>query len=250
MEEIAKIVKKFNVKSIPKLTPEEIKKHDRELEERLVMEYRENKAKTFLKKRSLYSEKGVLDHTFSQVEPVSDMFVQLAKKARGIASEYAKGQRFHTILAGQAGAGKTMLAVCIINWCFKKSIEPVNCLFVSVSELADLVYSQYRKEEHERQARYHQLFKDIKDCDLLVLDDLGSESSMQYSSQEASNTIQKALFRIGDLMQGKALIITTNNSEEQLVEIYNDKIVSRLLTDNDDHILNFENVSDYRRAHN
>lgn len=250
MEEIAKIAKRFNISEIPKFTPEQIKERDKQFEEELVAKYLNDKANSFLTKRSLYNEENVLDHTFNQVKPVSDDFVKLAKKAREIAKEYAEGERFNTILSGRAGAGKTMLAVCILNFVSKNSKKPTNCLFISSSELSDLAYSQYNREEYDRQARYHQLFKDVKDCDVLVLDDLGTESSMQYHSSEASNTIQKALFRIGDLMQKKALIITTNNTEQQLEDIYNQKIVSRLLTSNIDHILNFNSVSDYRKAHN
>lgn len=250
MEEVAEIVKRFNIRKIPKLTPEQIKEHDRQLEEKLVNQYLRTKANTFLKKRSLFNEQGVLNHTFSQVEPVSDDFIELAKRARKIAGEYANGQRYNTILAGQSGAGKTMLAVCILNWVHSNAKEPVNCLFISVSELSELAFSQYRKEEVNKQDRYNQIFKDVRDCDLLVLDGLGTESSMQYNSSEASNTIQKSLFRIGDLMQTKSLIITTNNNEKQLEEIYNQKIISRLFTSNTEHILNFSNVKDYRKAHN
>lgn len=250
MDELNEVAERFNIKEIPKFTKKEIMERTRRQEEQLVANYLKNKADTFLTKRSIYNEDSVLDHTFKNVQPVSDDFIKLAKKAMEIAKKYAQGDRFNTILSGQAGAGKTMLGVCILNYIVSKSQKPTNCLFLSVSELADLAFSQYQKEEYDKQARFHQLFKDIKDCDVLMLDDLGSESSMQLNSVEASNTVQKALFRIGDLTQKKALIITTNNTEKQLEDIYNPKIVSRLLTSNIEHILNFKNIKDYRKAHN
>ena len=152
-------------------------------------------------------------------------------------------------MSGQAGAGKTMLAVCILNYLRSKQPQ-AKCLFISVTELADLAFSKYHKEEHDKQARYNQAFKDIEECDLLVLDDLGTESSMTVDTSESSNTVQKMLFRIGDLMQGKRLVITTNNNGDELTDMYNPKIISRLLTSNQDHILKFENVEDYRQQHN
>lgn len=249
-KELEQIIKRFRIKDIPKLTPEQIAEHDRQVEERLVNQYKQSKADNFLKLRSLYNEKNVLNSSFKNVEPVSDEFKTIAQKSAQMAKEIASGQRYNIILSGTAGAGKTMLATCVLNYVSKHSTKPTNCLFLSVSELADLAYSQYNREEYERQARYHQLFKDIKDTDVLLLDDLGTESSMQANTQEAANTIQKALFRIGDLMQGKCIIITTNNTEQQLCSIYNTKIVSRLLTSNKEHILNFGNVEDYRKAHN
>ena len=153
------------------------------------------------------------------------------------------------MLSGQAGAGKTMLAVCIMNYLRSKQPQ-AKCLFISVTELSELAFSQYRKEEYDQQARYNQAMKDIDECDLLVLDDLGTESSMTVDTSESSNTVQKMLFRIGDLMQGKRLVITTNNNGEELTEMYNPKIISRLLTSNQEHILKFENVEDYRQQHN
>lgn len=249
-EELEKIIKRFRLKDIPKLTPEQIAEHDRQKEQELVSQYLNSKAKKFMTQRSLYNEQGVLEHSFSDVKPVSDRFKVLAKKSSHIAKEIASGERYNIILAGRAGAGKTMLAVCMLNYIKSHSVKPTNCLFVSVSELADLSFSQYHREEYDRQARYHQLFKDIKDTDVLVLDDLGTESSMREDTAQANNTVQKALFRIGDLMQKKSIIITTNNTEEELEKIYNAKVISRLFTSNPDHILNFADVEDYRKAHN
>lgn len=248
-DRLADIIHKFHINEIPKLTPEEAQRHSEKVEQRLVNEYQTKRAKNFTRVRSIYNEKNVLNHVFKNVEPVSDEFAVLAKKAREIAKEYAHDEKFNTVLSGQAGAGKTMLAVCIMNYLRSKRPQ-AKCLFISVTELSELAFSQYRKEEYDQQARYNQAMKDIDECDLLVLDDLGTESSMTIDTSESSNTVQKMLFRIGDLMQGKRLVITTNNNGEELTEMYNPKIISRLLTSNQEHILKFENVEDYRQQHN
>ena len=232
-----------------KITPEEAQKHSEELEQRLVKQYQAKRAKNFTSLRSIYNEANVLNHSFKNVEPVSDEFTALAKKARQIAENYANSESFNTVLSGQAGAGKTMLAVCILNYVRRKRPE-MKCLFMATTELAELAFSQYRKEEYDKQARFNQALKDINECDLLVLDDLGTESSMTTDISESNNTVQKMLFRIGDLMQGKRMIITTNNNGEELTAMYNPKIISRLLTSNPDHILKFEHVADYRQQHN
>lgn len=248
-DRLADIIHKFHINEIPKVTPEEAQKHSEQIEQRLVNEYQAKRAKNFTRVRSIYNEKNVLNHVFKDVKPVSDEFTVLAKKALVIAKKYANGERFNTVLSGQAGAGKTMLAVCIMNYLRSKRPQ-AKCLFISVTELSELAFSQYRKEEYDQQARYNQAMKDIDECDLLVLDDLGTESSMTVDTSESSNTVQKMLFRIGDLMQGKRLVITTNNNGEELTEMYNPKIISRLLTSNQEHILKFENVEDYRQQHN
>ena len=248
-DRLADIIHKFHINEIPKVTPEEAQKHSEQVEQRLVNEYQTKRAKNFTRVRSIYNEKNVLNHVFKDVKPVSDEFTVLAKKAQVIAKKYVNGERFNTVLSGQVGAGKTMLAVCIMNYLRSKQPQ-AKCLFISVTELSELAFSQYRKEEYDQQARYNQAMKDIDECDLLVLDDLGTESSMTVDTSESSNTVQKMLFRIGDLMQGKRLVITTNNNGEELTEMYNPKIISRLLTSNQEHILKFENVEDYRQQHN
>lgn len=248
-EQLASLTRRFHISDIPKITPEEAKRHSEELEQRFVEQYQAKRAKSFTSLRSIYNETNVLNHSFKDVKPVSDEFTALAKEARQIAEKYANSERFNVVLSGQAGAGKTMLAVCILNYVRRKRPE-MKCLFMAVTELAELAFSQYRKEEFDKQARFNQALKDIDECDLLVLDDLGTESSMQVDTAESSNTVQKMLFRIGDLMQDKRLIITTNNNGEELTAMYNPKIISRLLTSNPDHILKFEQVADYRQQHN
>lgn len=248
-EQLASLTRRFHISDIPKITPEEAQKHSEELEQRLVEQYQAKRAKSFTSLRSIYNEANVLDHSFKDVKPVSDEFTALAKKARQIAEKYANSERFNVVLSGQAGAGKTMLAVCILNYVRRKRPE-MKCLFMAATELAELAFSQYHKEEYDKQARFNQALKDIEECDLLVLDDLGTESSMTTDTAESNNTVQKMLFRIGDLMQDKRLIITTNNNGQELTEMYNPKIISRLLTSNPEHILKFEKVADYRQQHN
>ena len=248
-EQLASLTRRFHISDIPKITPEEAKKHSEELEQRFVKQYQAKRAKNFTSLRSIYNEANVLNHSFKDAEPVSDEFTTLAKKARQIAEKYTNGERFNTVLSGQAGAGKTMLAVCILNYVRRKRPE-MKCLFMAATELAELAFSKYNKEEHDKQARFNQALKDIEECDLLVLDDLGTESSMTTDTAESNNTDQKMLFRIGDSMQGKRLIITTNNNGQELTEMYNPKVTSRLLTSNPEHILKFEKVADYRQQHN
>lgn len=240
----------ITIGDIPQMSKEERQAWHIKKEQEEVARYKRHKAKTFLQLRSVYNEKNVLKHIFSKVEPVSEEFKQLAVKSREIAKDYSNGAHYNVIFQGAAGTGKTMLATCILNYIQKNAVKPINCLFISVSELPELAFAKYKKEEHELQARYQQLLKDLEDTDVLLLDDLGTESSMQSITSEASQTIQDTMFKIADKMQGKAVIITTNNTGSELQAIYNQKITSRLLTTNKDHILLFNDIPDYRMQHN
>ena len=49
------------------------------------------------------------------------------------------------------------------------------------------------------------------------------------------------------MIQDKGLIITTNNTLSQFKQMYNPKVVSRLLTNNPEHVLNFNGIPDHRQ---
>ena len=91
------------------------------------------------------------------------------------------------------------------------------------------------------------MLEDIKAAEVVAIDDLGSETAMQSKTGEATQTMQDLLFRIGDMIQDKGLIITTNNTLSQFKRMYNPKVVSRLLTNNPEHVLNFNGIPDHRQ---
>ena len=78
-EQLASLTHRFHISDIPKITPEEAQKHSEELEQRLVKQYQAKRAKNFTSLRSIYNEANVLNHSFKNVEPVSDEFTAHAK---------------------------------------------------------------------------------------------------------------------------------------------------------------------------
>lgn len=95
-------------------------------------------------------------------------------------------------------------------------------MFVNNSQMAF-------KDEYLKRDNY-KVEECVKNCDVLVIDDLGSESSLQSKTSEASNYAQKILFRFADYRKNKTNIITTNNSGAELQHLYDPKIISRLMT--------------------
>lgn len=89
----------------------------------------------------------------------------------------------------------------------------------------------------------------MRNADVLVIDDLGSESSMQRSASEASTYNQKILFNIAQSRNGKTTIITTNNAGSELRRIYNPKLVSKLMYTDPSNVISFDS-SDYRLLKN
>lgn len=218
-------------------------------ERALVEQYQRQHAIQFMQQRSLYSEQGVLEHRFNDLDPESPAgFKELARRARDMANEFIAGEHYAVCLTGKPGSGKTLLASAMLNMIHQA--QPLTkCLFVSAPLLAELAYAQYHDNEVKRRERYYQVMQDIQEADVMVLDDLGTESSMQSMSRQAANTVQKTLFQVGDTIQHKSLIVTTNHTPNQLKDIYNPKVISRIITANPRHVLSFMDVPDYRAKH-
>ena len=83
----------------------------------------------------------------------------------------------------------------------------------------------------------------IGNADLVVLDDLGTESAMTDKGQ-ASEFVQKLLYRISN--RQTELIITTNLSQQQFKRTYNSKIISRLFANTKNSIIDFSGIKDKR----
>ena len=83
------------------------------------------------------------------------------------------------MLAGAHGSGKTHLAAAIANMCIEGG-RPV--FFVSVPDLLDDLRASYAPTSD---IAYSDLFQQVKEAPLLVLDDLGSQSSTASSMRPA-----------------------------------------------------------------
>ena len=150
---------------------------------------------------------------------------------------------FNTIFTGEPGVGKSHLAMAMLQAVNEHSEELVSCLFVSMNDLFRLIKSSFGKPN----SKYTELNMTdlLSKVDLLVMDDLGSESSFTRENDEAGNYIQNIIF--GVLNARQRTIITTNLSNKELEKIYNPKISSRIYKGVAGHIIKFtEKTSDKR----
>ncbi|MCQ2517871.1 MAG: ATP-binding protein [Lachnospiraceae bacterium] len=121
------------------------------------------------------------------------------------------------LLNGPVGTGKTFLTNCVVNALITKGFS---CIYFSSIDLFDkLSRFQFDKEAKEKMA---DPMEDISRCDLLIIDDLGTELTNSFT--------QSCLFSILETRQknGKSTLISTNSDLKDLRDRYDDRIFSRI----------------------
>lgn len=122
----------------------------------------------------------------------------------------------NALVMGGTGVGKSYLMYAVANE-FRKNGFSV--IFVSAIQLDRLMLLYHTSLASERDV----YLDDVIDCDLLIIDDLGSE-------QKIKNVTDENLLKILDEREkaGKPVFVTTNLNEEQLKSAYNERVFSRL----------------------
>ena len=121
------------------------------------------------------------------------------------------------LMTGGTGLGKTFLSACIAR-------QVVSMGYSVVYDTAIHVFSCLEKQKFgnadEEEKRMTQR---IMECDLLILDDLGTEMPTSF--------ISPALYSIvnGRILEGKPTIISTNLSQGEIARRYTPQIASRLM---------------------
>lgn len=152
--------------------------------------------------------------------------------------------KFNTIFSGVPGVGKSHLSMAMLQAINEHADPMMSCLFVSTNDLFRLIKSSFGKPD----SKFTELSMTnlLSNVDLLVLDDLGSEASFQKKEREAKNYTQSVLF--GILNARQRTIITTNLNSDDLEDIYNAKIISRLYKGVEDHLITFTEATSDKRS--
>ncbi|MDP8951429.1 MAG: ATP-binding protein [Actinomycetota bacterium] len=120
-------------------------------------------------------------------------------------------------LCGGAGAGKTHLAVAVLNELIRRKRVP--SLFVTVPELLDNLREAYNKPGRN----LDEWMDAVQNADFLVLDDLGSERPTEW--------VKERLFVIVDHRYREALptVFTSNIGPKDLAAQLGERTASRII---------------------
>lgn len=123
------------------------------------------------------------------------------------------------LLMGGTGLGKTHLSLALAHAAIDKGYGVVYGSSQNIlSDLESVKFNRYGVS-----VRYEE--KSILDCDLLVIDDLGTEFVSQYTTSALYNIINSRM------LSGKPTIISTNLGSLDLDQVYDQRITSRLTND-------------------
>ena len=120
------------------------------------------------------------------------------------------------LFSGATGLGKTFLSACIARQIADRG-------FSVMYETAIRLFGDFETEKFGAQGGDGSLTRKYFDCDLLIIDDLGTEMTTQFTVSALYSVLNTRM------MEGKPILISTNLLPEALETRYSPQIASRIV---------------------
>jgi len=142
--------------------------------------------------------------------------VQTALKVCHDFTDHFSGQFQNILLYGDTGVGKTFLSHCIAKELMDAGFSVIYFTAAGLFDIfAKCVFGRHSGEEEES-------LDHIYDCDLLIIDDLGTELSNSFTVSQLFICLNERILR------KKSTIISTNLALEDIKAIYSERTFSRI----------------------
>ena len=140
---------------------------------------------------------------------------EIVAYCRAFANQVATtGYGNNLVLLGDVGRGKTHLSVAIATEVLERGKR---VFYTRVDEMIDLIRAAKFDGLQEEKMRF------LKECDLLVLDDLGAENSSEFAINQLRIVLEERN------LAGKSWIINSNLSLEKIEALYTSRVADRIL---------------------
>ncbi len=143
-----------------------------------------------------------------------DRAVAACNQAKKFVREFSSGPNM--LITGTPGVGKTFLTNCIA----KELIDRGHfVIYLSAAKM----FGTFSDAFADSRAEYTSQMNLINSCDLLIIDDLGTELTNSFVLVTLFNCLNERL------LSGKSTIISTNLTLEEIRDRYSERISSRLI---------------------
>ena len=167
---------------------------------------------TLIEKQSF--EKFVIDSTLPEEEKAR--LERIVKTAKDYADHFSTGNK-NLVFLGTTGTGKTHISTSIAKRVIEQGYEVLY-------DTAQNIFSAFEEDKFRSgYGPYTPKGEKYLECDLLIIDDLGTEFVTQFSTSCLYNLINTRINK------GLPFIISSNLTNKQLLDTYDSRIVSRII---------------------
>lgn len=138
-------------------------------------------------------------------------------RCKQYAANFTPGLSGNLFMVGGTGLGKTHLSLSIASVVLEKGFSVI---YDSVGNLFHALEQEY----FNRDEAYDDTLETLLDCDLLILDDFGTEFDTSFSRSQLYTILNSRI------NSAKSFIVNTNLTEKELQDKYGDRILSRLIS--------------------
>ena len=159
-------------------------------------------------------EKFVIDSTLPEEEKAR--LERIVKTAKDYAQNFSTGNK-NLVFLGTTGTGKTHISTSIAKVVIERGFEVLY-------DTAQNIFCAFEEDKFRSgYGPYTPKGDKYLDCDLLIIDDLGTEFVTQFSTACLYNLINTRINK------GLPFIISSNLTNKQLLDTYDSRIVSRII---------------------
>ncbi len=155
---------------------------------------------------------------------VRDYMAFLREMGQTYAARFPGLQKPNLLFTGPTGCGKTYLLDCIAAELIKRGFWVVRATAFGANEIMAKAVFEKANPDH------------LFDCDLLALDDLGSEPLFSKTKTYLFNLLNERM------AAGRPYIVSTNLSAGEILQRYEERIFSRITDQRTTRIFEFEGV--------
>lgn len=143
---------------------------------------------------------------------------QVVKQCRSFVDRFPE-EKGSILFTGNTGLGKTFLSNCIAKELIDRSFSVV---YLSATDMFDILSKN--KFEYDAPEETRDMCQFILDCDLLIIDDLGTELINTFTTSQLFYCVNERLNR------EKGTVISTNLPVNRMRDEFTDRVMSRIMS--------------------